>query len=229
MTSLRRANLQTILSSTQGVVLSYEEEKKLSEQIDQALGIRYPDVNSGRASTHSDAAETWNHLSPQIFQTPYPELCRMMDEVDPAKTVKTWVDLGAAYGRLGLILAAFRPNAHFVGIEIDRERVAEGKRIYSENGLDPDSIREGDCGKEPLPSADVFLIYDFGHEHAVEAALQKLRDLARSHPIQVIGRGRRIRDLIEKKHPWLGSVFAPLHHAHYSIYRTNAEERPGEK
>lgn len=206
--------------------LSYEEEKKLSASIDEELGIRF----LSEASDLSDQnAETWNHLSPQIFQTPYPELCRMIEEVDPGGTVKTWVDLGAGYGRLGLLVGAFRPGAQFIGIEIDKKRVREAKRIYQENNLNPASMRQGDCERDPLPSGEVYLIYDFGHRQAVELALEKLRVFAKSQPLRLIGRGRRVRDLIEKKHPWLGSVFCPVHHTHYSIYRTDAEKRPEEE
>lgn len=229
MTSTLREKLRNILDPHPAAKNSYEEEKQHSERIDRTLGFRYPGETSPTQALKFGDAETWAHLSPQIFQTPYPELYRMIEEIDPNEIVKSWADLGAAYGRFGLMLGAFRPNAKFSGIEIDEHRVLEAKRIYQENGLDPDSIYQGDCGRAPLPSAEVYLIYDFGHQQAVEAALQNLRKLAQIGPMKVIGRGRRVRDLIERNHPWLGSVHSPVHRDHYSIYRTNSDESSDEK
>ncbi len=209
-----------LLHAQKGETLTYAEEKELSAEIDRRLGLRH------ESDRTNGTAETWSHLSPQIYQTPYPELYRMIEDTDPERKVGTWIDLGAAYGRLGLLLRALRPESKFTGIEIDEKRVNEAKRIFLEMGIPEESIQQGDCERDPLPLGDVYLIYDFGHRRAVESALEKLRMHARSHPLRVIGRGRRVRDLIEKSHPWLGSVFKPRHTTHYSIYRTYAEGGP---
>jgi len=218
-------NLRTLLSfPPEG--LTYEEEKKLSAEIDQRLGFRFSNEAS---SEQTETAQTWSHLSPQVFQTPYPELHRIILEVDPHAKAKNWVDLGAAYGRLGLLLAVYRSEANFIGIEVLSERVHEAHRIYKIHDVPSEGMRTGDCAQDPLPRADIYFIYDFGHESDVNAALEKLREHASKQGIRVVGRGRRVRDLIEKHHPWLGSVHRPIHSPHYSIYRSDADETAAEE
>lgn len=219
-------NLRTLLSSLPAEGLSYEEEKKVSAEIDQRLGFRY---SAETSSERTETAQTWSHLSPQVFQTPYPELHRIILQVDPDSKAKNWVDLGAAYGRLGLLLAVYRTEANFTGIEVLSERVHEAHRVYKIHSVPYEGMRTGDCARDSLPRADVYFIYDFGHESDVNAALEKLREHAREQGIRVVGRGRRVRDLIEKHHPWLGSVHRPIHGPHYSIYRSDAEESATEE
>lgn len=218
--------LRTLLSSLPSEELSYDEEKKLSAEIDGQLGFRYSDETTPE---RTETAQTWSHLSPQVFQTPYPELHRIILEADPDSKAKTWVDLGAAYGRLGLLLSVHRSEANFIGIEVLSERVEEAHRVYKIHSVPTAGMRRGDCAQDPLPRADIYFIYDFGHESDVNSALEKLRDHARTQPVKVVGRGRRVRDLIEKQHPWLGSVHRPIHRPHYSIYRSNSEDSATQK
>lgn len=195
----------------------YASEKDDSERLDREYGFDIEGTEREVRRTNSDA-QTWAHLSAQIFQTPYAELERIIEETDPERSLKEWADLGCAYGRLGIVLSKFRPEATFVGIEIAGARVEEARRIYRKLGLDPKSLRSGDLTKTPLPDSDVYFIYDFGHRAEILDVLEKLREIARRKPIRVVGRGRAIRDLVEREHPWLGAVHPPIHRAHYSIY-----------
>lgn len=197
----------------------YERHKQISEEVDRTLGFRFDECEAPiRARTTTQ--ENWSHLSPQIFQTPYSELEEIIERVDPGKKSLVWADLGAAYGRLGIVLAAIRPTARFIGIELEPERVQEARRIFLSLNLQQAEIQAANLEEIPLPEADVYFIYDFGTQAAVDRSIEQLRERARTHPIVVIGRGRRIRDTIEGRHPWLGSVVAPEHTAHYSIYRS---------
>ena len=71
-----------------------------------------------------------------------------------------------------------------------------------------------------LPEAEAYFIYDFGTSAAIERTLAELRGIAARRRITVVGRGRLSRDCIERGHPWLSQVEAPVHRPHYSIYRT---------
>ncbi len=206
----------------------YALEKELSAEIDAGLGFKFPDTLSGVPAL-TTATETWSHLSPQAFQTPYPELLRIVREVDPDFRLRSWVDLGAAYGRLGIVLGKVRPEAKFLGIEIDEGRVQETQRVFTKIGLAPESIRLGNCASENLPVAAVYFIYDFGSAEEIESALRSLQKIAHTHPMRVIGRGKRVRAIIEKNHPWLGAVHPAVHRLHYSIYRSHAEEGPAQE
>ena len=70
-----------------------------------------------------------------------------------------------------------------------------------------------------LPAGEIYFIYDFGARESIAKVLEKLKDRARTEAFRVIGRGRGIRDQIERNHPWLGSVYEPVHGPHVSIYR----------
>jgi precorrin-6B methylase 2 len=130
------------------------------------------------------------------------------------------VDLGAGYGRLGLVIAEACPKLRFTGFEISPERVAEARRVYALQGLDPGQMREADLSSPEFvpPAAQAYLIYDFGTRPAVEKVLRDLQTLARGQSFQVIGRGRLSRDLIERHHPWLSQVHPPRHMGNFSIY-----------
>lgn len=198
---------------------TYEERKLASEGIDRFLGFRIEaceDAIRARPTEH----ENWSRLSPQIFQTPYEELAEVVERVDPEHVASSWADLGAGYGRLGLVLATLRPKSQFVGIELEPERVDEANRIFKRLHLERARLLEGDLTRAPLPDAAVYFIYDFGTREAVDLVLERLRDRARSERVIVVGRGRRIRDAIERENPWLSAVLPPEHSQHYSIYRS---------
>jgi hypothetical protein len=202
----------------------YADEKTKSEALDAELGFRIAGTESKIADRLANAGnpsrqETWNHLSPQVFQTPYAELERIVNAADPEGTIRDWADLGAAYGRLGIVLARLRPHARFIGSEVVPERVYEGRRVYASLGLDPESLVCTDLTLTAPPVAEIYFIYDFGNREAIDAILEILRERARRDTVRIVGRGRGIRDAIERRHPWL-SVIPPFHSAHFSVYRS---------
>ncbi|MBS1962097.1 MAG: hypothetical protein JST04_07775 [Bdellovibrionales bacterium] len=203
----------------------YAAEKLAAEARDRALGFRIEECEAAvRARIDAEAGgirrQTWAHLSAQSFQTPYAELERIVADADPEESLDRWIDLGAGYGRLGIVLSELRPRARFLGLELVPERVAEGRRIYASLGIDPETLRQGDLADATIPVADLYFVYDFGTREEIARALDSLREYARRAPIRVVGRGRAVRDQIEREHPWLGAVVSPRHFGHYSIYRS---------
>lgn len=202
----------------------YAEEKARADALDRELGFEIAavelEIRARLAREGNERRQTWNHLSPQIFQTPYAELERIVAAVDPEGRLGSWCDLGAAYGRLGIVLARLRPRARFTGIELVPERVREGRRIYARLGLDPEGLVRADLANFAIPAADLYFIYDFGSRAEIAAALERLRGIAAARAIRVVGRGRGIRDAIEREQPWLAQVIPPLHFAHFSLYRS---------
>lgn len=199
---------------------SYSDAKQLSAEIDQALGFRYNEIESNLQST-SRQHQTWAHVGEQGFQTPYPELYHMIQSL-PELQGGTWCDLGAGYGRMGILLSWLSPDSKFIGYEVVAERVREGQRIYKKLGIQSGELLCQDLSDQQfiLPPADVFFIYDFGHENAVEAILEKLKNRAREDKVCVIGRGRGIRNWISLRHPWLGSVVEPQHFETWTYYQS---------
>ena len=106
---------------------SYEEAKRRSQVIDDLLGFRIQNCESTLERVHGRV--DWAHLSEQSFQTPYPELAQIT-RAFAIETKLRWTELGAGYGRLGLVLSWLRPQDHYFGFEFVAERVREGQRIF---------------------------------------------------------------------------------------------------
>jgi hypothetical protein len=71
------------------------------------------------------------------------------------------------------------------------------------------------------PPAAWYFVYDYGTRPAIEKTLADLQALAREQPVRVVGRGRAVRDAIERRHPWLGGVVSPRHFANFSLYSSS--------
>lgn len=214
---------------------SYREEQRHSAAVDQWLGFRIPDAEARILEQHRAlrtqpelSVETWIGLDPQALLTPYTELRRIIETVDangpalPLPPAYSWVDLGAAYGRLGIVLDRCRPTHRFIGYESVLERILEGRRIYSSLGLPADSLALADLADPAFApaAADFYFLYDYGSSQALRKTLSDLARLAKSRPISVIARGRLSRSLIDQEAPWLSQVNLPLHMGRWSWYRS---------
>jgi hypothetical protein len=166
-------------------------------------------------------SQTWQHLSPQQFQTPYCELREMLERLKP-KPHETIIDLGCGYGRMAFVLEKHFPMTKFQGFEIAAPRVNKAKQKFQENNLQNSTIEVADITalSFTLPPADTYFIFDFGHNFEIQQVLENLQKIASQKSIQVIGRGRATRHFIQTFHPWLSVVNDPQHTAHYSIYKS---------
>jgi hypothetical protein len=214
---------------------TYAEAQLHAAEVDRWLGLETERiecelVTRGRATPDQ---QLWIGLPVQAMLTPYTELRSMLARLAPLPG-QTIVDLGAGYGRMGLVIARHHPGVRFVGYEYVAERVNAGGLAIAEQLAMSSSraelraemyieLTQSDLaapGFAPIP-ADTYFIYDYGTRAAIEKTLQDLRALARTRALTVIGRGRASRDAIERDHPWLSQVREPEHLGHYSIYRTH--------
>jgi hypothetical protein len=216
-------------------VASYEEAREHSEMVDKILGFKVPDIERGlleRAQTNypngshktwgqsiHQGNQTWVGLSHQTLQTPYSELKQMCELLNPYDG-STLVDLGAGYGRLGLVLNVLYPKAHFIGYEYVPERVFEGKRVLFENNCTQSSLLVQDLTAPDfeLPAAEFYFLYDYGTVSHIRKTLAQLEVMALKKPFKVIARGKGTRSLIQYEHPWLCDVYPPIHEEHFSIF-----------
>lgn len=166
--------------------------------------------------------QTWVGLSHQTLQTPYSELHQMCELLD-LKANSTVVDLGAGYGRLGLILATFYPSVRFLGLEYVKERVAEGSRIYQKLQCKNAELIVQDLGEEgfQLPKADFYLLYDYGTLTHMRRTLGQFESLADKNDFTLVARGKGVRHLIHYEHSWLTNLCTPIHRENFSIYSTS--------
>ena len=179
----------------------------------RALGVAGPAVPD---------AEAWVGLPLPALQTPYGELADLVRAIGPSPG-ETWVDLGAGYGRLAVVLAALAPEVRFIGYELIPERAHEGQRVLDNLGLAPLATlhtQDLSAARFSPAEADVYFLYEFGSRAHMEKTLADLREMARSRIITVAARGELCRSLIDRGHPWLTSAVNPVHGERVSIYRT---------
>lgn len=208
---------------------------KNSENLDEMLGFGvreietkllerarefhpFGDMQSWGSVLHQ-GNQTWVGLALETLQTPYEEVKRMCDLLCPLPGEKV-VDLGAGYGRLGLVLKLFYPEVEFLGFEYVIERVEAGNRVLQELDCKHASLFQQDLTRSEfkMPEADFYFIYDYGKVEHIRHTLNQLDEMANRKTFKVVARGKGTRSLIEKEHPWLSQVHPPHHEEKFSIY-----------
>lgn len=206
-----------------------------SEEMDKKFGLKINEIEDNLlkaartlrpdgdmdnlGSVLHDGSQTWIGLDPQTLNTPYEELIRLCEVLKP-KSGSHMVDLGAGYGRLGLILSEMCPGVIFSGYELVSERVDEGNRVFRERGLHDCKLMTQDLTDPAfkIPPADYYFIYDYGKVAHIRQTMKQLETLADKIKFKVIARGKGSRSIIEFEHPWLSQVFDVHHEENFSIY-----------
>jgi len=193
-----------------------------TEEIEKRLGVVGSHFKV--SSSSGEKQQLWFGLAVQILQTPYIEIRTILEKLQ-VSAGQTVVDLGAAYGRMGIVMGRHFSRANFVGYEYVGERVSEGQRIFSNLKIASARIEHCDLAAatfQPIP-ADIFFIYDFGTPKAIEKALHDLRRISQQRPIRVVARGRHCRYLIANRHSWLCKVNQFEPETSMTIYRSSEE------
>lgn len=214
---------------------SYDLARENAQSIDQLLGFEVEKIEMAllELARESDPQgshktwgpglhrgnQTWVGLSHQTLQTPYSEIRQMCELLNPGSG-SVVVDLGAGYGRMGLVLAALYPEVNFVGYEYVPERVFEGRRILSKYGCSKASLLVEDLANEDfkLPEAEYYFLYDFGTLTHIKKILNALSVMSEKKKFKLVARGKGTRSLIQYDHPWLCEVYPPIHEENFSIY-----------
>lgn len=166
-----------------------------------------------------NGSQSWVGLTPQQLQTTYNELWQMCELLNP-KYPGTFVDFGAGYGRLALVLNLYAPKLKFLGYEIVSERVIEGNRLFDILGLTEAKLTQQDLSDDHfvIPDADYYFMYDFGDSEHIRRILTQLEFVAERRPIRVVVRGDYSRHQVQNFYPWLSQVFKAYHEERFSIY-----------
>lgn len=164
-------------------------------------------------------SQTWVGLLHHTLLTPWHELDQMLDILGPGPN-HHFVDLGAGYGRMGLLLHQRLPAAYFTGIELVGERVEEGNRAFVRHDCGRARLVQGDLfdPRFTLPLGDTYMIYDYGNIEHIRWTMGQLQNLATIHRFKVVARGKGVRSLIQYAHPWLSDMGDPVHEEHFSVY-----------
>lgn len=200
----------------------YAEAKIHSQTLDQLFGFNCDAVEKNLPQLdYNEHKQLWYGLDLQSLQTPYSEILEIIQLLQPAQD-ETWVDLGAGYGRMGLVMGLLFPEMKFKGFEFVQARVTEANRVLKKWGCAKATLSQADIAAPSffIPDADLFFIYDFGSKQDVGSVLVKLAEKAKRRPVRVVARGRGIRNWIMQDHPWLAAVQPPAHYQHWSIFRS---------
>ena len=131
------------------------------------------------------------------------------------------MDIGAGYGRVGIVMSTLYPEASFIGYEIIPQRLEEAERIFDTLDLGHCTMIEEDLSKTSFspPAADVYFIYDFSDPLDIRKILGQIKEVNRDKPCFIIAKGDFIRPIIRKSHPELESVFSDKKKERWDIFR----------
>jgi hypothetical protein len=202
---------------------TYAEAQLHSAEVDAWLGIEVDQAEAdfSAESREIDASQNlWRDLPAKMLLTPYTELRWILSLLRP-KPGELVIDLGAAYGRMGFVVARHFPEVRFIGYELAEPRVAAGRRAMMNHHLPPTiQLERADLSSPAFrpETAESYFLYDYGSRRAIQKTLDDLRAISLTRKIRVVGRGRAVRDAIERECPWLSQVQEPEHYSHFSIY-----------
>lgn len=208
-----------------------------SKLIDEILGFNIYEIEKGLLQEYKayndyssvdenknyyPGTQAWIGLHPEILQTPYSELLDFLEIIlSHCPNVSKFVDIGAGYGRLGIIVNLLKKSGEFIGYEIVPARANEGNRvfdyldisdschIYSSNVLDDTFI---------IPESDVYFVYDFSDPTDIRTLLDKLSKMMDNSKFFVVARGKGIRSIIQNKYPEFFSAYGAIHGDNWSLY-----------
>lgn len=198
-----------------GFRIKYLEEMLVAE----ARGFEPDGAHETLGPTIHNGVQTWVGLDLQILQTPYSELLRIL-QILKIKPYQHVIDLGAAYGRMGIVLGGLHPKNSFTGFEYVKSRVDEGNRVYKELGLSKCQLvlQNLFANDFDLPEADVYFIYDYGQVEHIDHTLKQMRKVSHKRPIKVVARGKFTKQIIKEHHRWLDLKYEGKVEEFFSIY-----------
>lgn len=217
-----------------------QTNREHSKSIDQFLGFRIVKIERKLLSQyrpfftnenevtkkklHSESGEvgeSWIGLNPQVLMTPYSELYDIFTFLK-GRNIHSIIDIGCAYGRVGIVAKAFFPDVQFTGYEIVKKRILEANRINDLYDLDLDIHNQNvlDEGFE-LPDSSVYFIYDFSHFMHIRKLLEMIQAKINLHPFILVAKGEDIRGIIQLFFPAFLVKHEPIYKKNWSIFFLN--------
>ncbi len=194
---------------------------KIEEKLLKKYSAYDKPVDASSKKQHYEGPETWIGLHPQILQTPYCDIYKalaLLIDFD----IRHVVDIGACYGRIGLVLNTIMPNAQFTGYEIIKQRQIEANRIYSKLNLKNSIVELKNVLNDSfeIPAADIYFIYDFSEREDINIMLRKLNETMRGRDFFLITKGDRIDYLMKYKFSRDWTIFSNVDETNLKIYKS---------
>ena len=198
-----------------GFRVKYIEEMMLAE----ARGFEPEGSHESWGPAMHQGVQTWVGLEHQTLQTPYSEIYRILHLLK-LKPYQQIIDLGAAYGRMGIVIGGLYLKNVFQGFEYVKARVEEGNRVYQELGMNRCKLFTQDlfAADFELPEADIYFIYDYGQVEHIDHTLKQIYAIAQKRPVKVVVRGKFTKRIIADRHPWMDLAYEGKLEELFSIY-----------
>ncbi len=198
-----------------GFRVKYIEEMLVAE----ARGFEPEGSHETWGPSLHNGVQTWVGLELQTLQTPYSEIIRIL-QLLKIKPYQHIIDLGAAYGRMGVVIGGLYIKNQFTGYEYVRARVDEGNRIYKDLGFNRVQLQTQDLFAKDfeLPEADVYFIYDYGQVEHIDHTLKQIEQVAYKRPVKIVVRGKFTKRIIADRHPWMDLKYEGKLEELFSIY-----------
>lgn len=211
-----------------------EHPRVHAKGLDHALGYKIPKIelkllqkyraydqrhDDSNKKQHFKGTQTWIGLHPQALQTPYCDIYKALS-LFKNFDIKHVVDIGAGYGRVGIVLSVLYPNAIFTGFEILKKRQLEGNRIFEKLKMNNSKILLKNVldSDFDLPDADIYFIYDFSEQEDIFQILQTLSTRIKSKKFFLITKGERIDYLMKRKYKHIWRLKVSLDTTDLKIY-----------
>lgn len=120
-------------------------------------------------------------------QTPYIGFLNILRSL-PIKSGQTVVDIGCAYGRLGLVGGDLLPDVKFIGYDLAVEPVAEANRLAKKFGYKNSKYYVQDLSHPSfhLPEADYYYFWLPVNAETAPLILNQLQNIARKKEIRLV-------------------------------------------
>ncbi len=196
-----------------------------AKRVDKLFGFRIPKIevkllqkyrayyksnDDSNKKQHYEGTQTWIGLHPQALQTPYNDIYEALLYLKQFN-IKEIIDIGAGYGRVGLVMNSIFPKASFLGYEILKQREREANRVFASLEMNNCEIKLKNVLDDDfkLPMAQIYFIYDFSELDDLCTILDVLSKRLSDHQFFLITRGDRIDYLLQKKYKefWLANNF----------------------
>jgi len=210
---------ETMSSREIDILVGFAIRQIEKELLEEALKISPGADISGLGRALHDGNQTWIGLDERTLCTGYDEIFKMLDIVGLENQSRV-IDLGAAYGRMGLVMESLQPHASYLGFEYVQERVDEGNRVFNNFNCKNAKLLTQDLFADSfqMPEADIYFIYEYGRIDHIKHTLEQVQEASFGRKVKLIVRGDSTNSMIYYHHPWIASVYKPRHEENFSVY-----------
>lgn len=215
-----------------------EHPRLHAKRLDKILGYKIPKIevkllqkyraydrynDDSNKKQHYKGTQTWIGLHPQALQTPYCDIYEALSLLKDSK-IEHIVDIGAGYGRVGIVTNVLYPTAKFTGFEVVKQRQVEGNRVFKKLGVKNSKIELKNVldSSFDLPEADIYFIYDFSEQDDVFQILKALTSQIQQNNFYLIIRGDRVDHLMKHKFKHIWRRHVSLNSSGLKIYTSRS-------